>query len=87
MDKEYYEVEIHYKDNTYNTEYKIRYIEDDIIIEYDDATSTIAETLYINSIDGKEVNFDIKNIDEIFLNKICENGECEDSYLFWEADN
>lgn len=83
MNEEYYEVEIHHKDNTYNTDYKIKYIEDDIIIGYDE-TSTVADTLYINPIEGEEINLDIKNIDEIFLNKIYKNGECEENYLFWE---
>jgi hypothetical protein len=85
MDK--WQVEIIYKDKTINRKYEIETIEDDIIIEYDEKTSTIPEYLYLNIINKGDLNIDISNMDEIYLNKI-ENGEyLGEQYLFWQSKN
>lgn len=84
MDK--WQVEIHYKDGSINKEYYIQYIEDDIIIEYDDKTSTIPEYLYLNILDGQELNIDISNMEEIYINKIEDSEYLGEQYLFWMSD-
>jgi hypothetical protein len=80
-----WQVEIHYKNKTINTDYKIQYIEDDIMIEYDEKTSTFPEYLYLNTIDDKELNIDIVDIDEIYINKIENDEYVGEQYLFWKS--
>lgn len=80
MDK--WQIEIHYKDGSIKTEYEIFYIEDDILIEYDEETSIIPEYLYLHTIDDNELYIDMTDIEDIYINKI-ENGEyLGEQYLF-----
>lgn len=79
----HYEVELYYIDGTVEAICHLENIIDDIIIEYDDETSTKEEGLYINPIDGEERTISLDNIDEIYIIEVDEYGYIEDRFLFW----
>ena len=79
----HYEVELYYTDGNVEDICRLENIIDDIIIEYDDKTSTKEEGLYINPIDGEERTISLDNIDEIYIIEVDEYGYIEDRFLFW----
>lgn len=81
-DNIYYEVEIHNKNGSIDKQYHIKNPEDDIVVCYDDKTSTKEENIYLITLDNKEIYLDINDIIEIYLNQI-EEGYTEDRYMFW----
>lgn len=80
---EYWEVEIHYKDKTTNSDYHIEDAIDSIVVTYDD-NLMIEDGLYLNTLNYGELTIDLSNIDIIYVNHI-ENGFCDDYYVFREG--
>jgi len=82
----HYEVELYYKNGTSESICKIKYIEDDIIIEYNDETEK-EDGLYINPIDSEERTISLDNIDEIYIIEVDKYGYIEDRFLFWRKES
>lgn len=85
--KTHYEVEFYYKYGTSEAICTIKHIEDDIIIEYDDETSTKEERLYINPIDSEERTISLDNVAEIYIIEVDNYGYIEDRFLFWRKES
>jgi hypothetical protein len=83
----HYEVELYYTNGTVESICKLENIINDILICYDDETSTKEEGLYINPIDGQEQTISLDNIDEIYIIEVDKYDYIEDRFLFWRRES